>query len=233
MVIRTISTACCKVTARASSRGAVPNTSLATARRPRSGCLTQSTKAAMPAWATRPIHDRFSADIARNHGSRCSMDAMAAVPSDPIARCSRWMVSSRTRPAGPPRTCPPPSWSLAAPAPRSAWPAAVIPPECHGARAVGARQASWGPGRPVLACAWQASAVGGAASRSRLAGGFRSRLAGGFRSRPAGGFRLAGQRTGGFRSRPAGGFRLAGQRRSRRPVPISAVISSSPPRAAM
>ena len=100
MVMRTISTVCCRLTARASSRGAVPNTSPATDGRPRPGCFTQSTKAAMPAWATSPIQDLFSADMARNQASRWSMDAMASVPSDPIARSSRWIVSSRTWPRG-------------------------------------------------------------------------------------------------------------------------------------
>ena len=100
MVTRTISTACCRVTARASSRGAVPNTSTATDGRPRLGCLIQSTNAAMPAWATRPIQDRFSADIERNQASRSSIEAIAAVPSEPMARSSRCTVSARTRLAG-------------------------------------------------------------------------------------------------------------------------------------
>src|ERR1035437_4332092 len=93
MMTRIISTACCRLTALASSRGAVPNTSPATAGRPRSGCLTQSTKAATPAWATSPSQDRFSADIRRNHGSRRSMDAIAAVPSELIDPSRRRMVS--------------------------------------------------------------------------------------------------------------------------------------------
>ena len=62
---------------------------LVTAGRLRSGCLSQSRNAAMPAWATRPSQDRFSADMLRYHGSRSSMAAMAAVPSAPVARSIR------------------------------------------------------------------------------------------------------------------------------------------------
>ena len=51
----------------------------------------------MPAWATRPSQDRFSADMLRNHGSRSSIAAMAAVPSVPVARSIRRTVSSCTR----------------------------------------------------------------------------------------------------------------------------------------
>ncbi len=101
MMIRTISTACCRLTARASSRGAVPNTSPATAGRLRSGCWTQSTNAATPAWATSPSQDRFSADMARNQGSRRSIEAIAAAPSALMDCSSRAMVSSRTRPVMP------------------------------------------------------------------------------------------------------------------------------------
>ena len=97
MMTRSISTACCRLTARASSRGAVPNTSPATAGRSRSGWRIQSTNAAIPACATRPSHDRFSADMARNQGSRLSIDAMAAVPRLPIDRSMRATVSSCTR----------------------------------------------------------------------------------------------------------------------------------------
>ncbi len=92
---RTISTACCRLTARASSRGAVLNTSV-TAGRFRSGCLIQLTNAATPAWATRPSQDRFSADMLRYHGSRLSMAAIAAVPSAPEARSIRRSVSALT-----------------------------------------------------------------------------------------------------------------------------------------
>src|SRR5215475_12008893 len=95
---RTISTACCSVTALASSRGAVPKASPATAGLVRSGCLIQSTNAATPAWATSPSQDRFSADMARNQGSRRSIDVIAAVPSAPMAWSSRAIVSARTRP---------------------------------------------------------------------------------------------------------------------------------------
>ena len=99
MMTRTISTACCRLTARASSRGAVPNTSV-TAGRFRSGCLIQSRNAAIPACATSPSQDRFSADMFRYHGSRLSMAAIAAVPSAPVARSIRRTVSAFTR--GPP-----------------------------------------------------------------------------------------------------------------------------------
>ena len=104
MMTRTISTACCRLTARASSRGAVPNTSVS-AGRLRSGCLIQSRNAAMPAWATRPSQDRFSADMLRNHGSRSSMAAMAAVPSAPVARSIRRTVSACTRGLDPRTGC--------------------------------------------------------------------------------------------------------------------------------
>ncbi len=95
MMTRTISTACCRLTARASSRGAVPNTSV-TAGRFRSGCLSQSRNAAIPAWATRPSQDLFSADMLRYQGSRASMAAIAAVPSVPVARSIRRTVSAFT-----------------------------------------------------------------------------------------------------------------------------------------
>src|SRR6185437_13404995 len=104
MMTRTISTACCRLTALASSRGAVPNTSPATAGLPRSGCFTQSTNAATPAWATRPSQDRFSADMARNQGRRRSIEAIAPVPRALIDCSRRVMVSALTRPgAGPAR----------------------------------------------------------------------------------------------------------------------------------
>ena len=92
MITRAISTVCCRLTARANSLGAVPNTCPATPGRSRSGCFTQSTNVASAAWATRPSQDRFSADIARNQGSRLSIDAMAAVPSGPMERSSRRTV---------------------------------------------------------------------------------------------------------------------------------------------
>ena len=76
----------------------------------------------MPAWATRPIQDRFSADMERNQDSRSSIEAMAAVPSEPMARSSRWTVSGRTRPAG------------AAPFPPVTRSAAVMLSGCHGLR---------------------------------------------------------------------------------------------------
>ena len=80
----------------AEARGAVPNTSV-TAGRSRSGCLIQSRNAAIPAWATSPSQDRFSADMFRYHGSRLSMAAIAAVPSAPVARSIRRTVSALTR----------------------------------------------------------------------------------------------------------------------------------------
>src|SRR3984957_2244549 len=96
MMTRIISTACCRLTARASSRGAVPNTWV-TAGRFRSGCLIQSRNAAIAACATSPSQDRFSADMLRNHGSGLSMAAIAAVPSAPVARSIRLTVSALTR----------------------------------------------------------------------------------------------------------------------------------------
>ena len=92
MMTRTISTACWRLTARASSRGAVTNTSVA-AGRIHSGCLIQSTNEAMPACATSPSHERFSAVILRNQGSRSSIAAIAAVPRVPIDRSIRRTVS--------------------------------------------------------------------------------------------------------------------------------------------
>ena len=108
---RTISTACWSVTALASSRGAVPNTSPTTAGLVRSGCLIQSTKAATPACATRPSQDLCSADMPRNQGSRRSIASIAAVPSaahrglepadgvvpDPAARAATPVAGGVTR----------------------------------------------------------------------------------------------------------------------------------------
>ena len=76
----------------------------------------------MPACATSPSHDRFSADIFLNHGSRSSIAAIAAVPSAPIDRSIRRTVSGCTR-AG------------ASSAPAAACRLACIPPPCHGAAA--------------------------------------------------------------------------------------------------
>src|ERR1700722_11361712 len=162
MMIRTISTACCRLTARASSRGAVPNTSTATEGRPRLGCLTQSTKAAMPAWATRPIQERFSADMERNQDSRCSIEAMAAVPREPMARSSRATVSARTLPGG------------AAPFPPVTRSAAVMLSACHGfgvlnplaAMAAGPRR----PGSRAQPCEDRLAAAAAAARRPQAHG---------------------------------------------------------------
>jgi hypothetical protein len=101
MMTRIISTACCRLTARASSRGAVPKISPATAGRLRPGCFTQSTNAATPACATRPSHDRCSADIRRNQGSRDSIEAMAAAPRSLIDASRLRIVSSLTGRATP------------------------------------------------------------------------------------------------------------------------------------
>ena len=92
-----MSTVCCSDTERFSSRGAVPKNSMLGAGRSSAACENHSTNAAMPAWATRPIHERSSADRARNQGRRSSMRAIAAVPSAPIAFSNRRAVSSRTR----------------------------------------------------------------------------------------------------------------------------------------
>jgi hypothetical protein len=58
----------------------------------------------------------------RNQDSRCSIEAMAAVPREPMARSSRWTVSARTRPGG------------AAPFPSVIRSAAVMLPGCHAFR---------------------------------------------------------------------------------------------------
>ncbi len=98
MVIRTISTVCCSVTARASSRGAVPNTS-ALIVCGASGCRYHSVNAAIPAWATSPTQDRLSAGIARYQGSSSSIRAMAALASVPVDRSRLRTVAARRRAA--------------------------------------------------------------------------------------------------------------------------------------
>lgn len=50
--------------------------------------------AAMPAWATRPIQDRFSGGIARYHGNVSSIRAMAFAESRPEACSSRFSVAA-------------------------------------------------------------------------------------------------------------------------------------------
>ena len=76
MVVRTISTVWRSVMALVSSRGAVPKTSVEMACGA-SGCRNHSVKAAIPAWATSPIQERFSGGMARYHGSVSSIRAMA------------------------------------------------------------------------------------------------------------------------------------------------------------
>jgi hypothetical protein len=51
-------------------------------------------KAAMPAWATSPIQERFSGGIARYHGSVSSMRVMACWASDPDDFSSRLRVAA-------------------------------------------------------------------------------------------------------------------------------------------
>ncbi|CAM5694113.1 hypothetical protein STENM327S_02161 [Streptomyces tendae] len=92
MVVRTISTVCRSVIARVSSRGAVPNTSVEMAWGA-SGRRNHSVNAAMPAWATSPIQERFSGGIARYHGSVSSIRAMACAASDPEDCSSRFSVA--------------------------------------------------------------------------------------------------------------------------------------------
>ncbi len=82
MVVRTISTVCRSVIALVSSRGAVPKTSVLMACGV-SGCRNHSVNAAIPAWATSPIQERFSGGMARYHGNWSSMRAMAAAASFP------------------------------------------------------------------------------------------------------------------------------------------------------
>ncbi|CAD5944627.1 exported protein of unknown function [Streptomyces sp. KY75] len=93
IVVRTISTVCRSVIARVSSRGAVPNTSVEMACGV-SGCRNHSVNAAIPAWATRPIQDRFSGGIARYHGSDSSMRAIAFAASRPEDCSSRFRVAA-------------------------------------------------------------------------------------------------------------------------------------------
>ncbi len=100
MTTRTSSTVCCRVTDRVSSRGAVPNTSALIACGA-SGCRNHSTKAATPAWATRFTQDRFSAGIARYHGSTSSMRAIAAEASVPMLASRRRMVAAERFGIGP------------------------------------------------------------------------------------------------------------------------------------
>lgn len=92
IVVRTISTVCRSVMARVSSRGAVPKTSVEMAWGA-SGCRNHSVKAAMPAWATRPIQERFSGGMARYQGSVSSIRAMAWAASEPDDCSSRFKVA--------------------------------------------------------------------------------------------------------------------------------------------
>src|SRR5262249_55980546 len=67
---------------------------------PAPGARNQDTKAAMPAWATRPTHERSSAVIARYQGRRSSIRAIAAVASAPVERSTRRTVASNAAVAG-------------------------------------------------------------------------------------------------------------------------------------
>ena len=58
------------------------------AREPGLAVRYQSTKPRMPACTIRPTHERSSAESSRNQGMSCSMRAIAAVLSAPVARCS-------------------------------------------------------------------------------------------------------------------------------------------------
>ena len=87
MDTRISSTVCCRETARAISRGAVPKTSVVMVS-DRPGRRNQSRNAASPAWATRPTHERSAGGIARYHGSVSSIRWIAAVVSVPRL-CSR------------------------------------------------------------------------------------------------------------------------------------------------
>src|SRR3954467_6821837 len=93
MTTRTSSTVCCRLTARVSSRGAVPNTSALIACGA-SGWRNHSTKAATPAWATRLTQDRFSGGIARYQGRTSSIRAIAAVASAPMLLSRRRTVAA-------------------------------------------------------------------------------------------------------------------------------------------
>lgn len=92
MVVRTISTVWRSVIARVSSRGAVPNTSVEMACGA-SGCRNHSVNAAMPACATRPIHDRFSGGIARYQDNVSSMRVIACAASAPDDFSRRFRVA--------------------------------------------------------------------------------------------------------------------------------------------
>ncbi len=94
MVTLISSTVCCKVTALASSRGAVPKTSAVIARAG-VGSRNHSMNAAMPAWATRLTQERSSGGIARYQGRVASIRWLAAAASCPIARSNRWTVAMR------------------------------------------------------------------------------------------------------------------------------------------
>src|SRR4051812_36692765 len=87
------STVCRRGTARTSSRGAAPKTS-PVSRGGRAGLRHHSTSEAMPLCATSMTHERWSAGMARNHGSCSSMRATAWVASAPDARSSRRSVAS-------------------------------------------------------------------------------------------------------------------------------------------
>ncbi len=92
IVVRTISTVWRRVMALVSSRGAVPKTSVEIACGA-SGRRNHSVKAAIPAWATRPIQERFSGGIARYHDSVSSMRWMACAARRPDDCSSRFRVA--------------------------------------------------------------------------------------------------------------------------------------------
>src|SRR6478609_10781540 len=77
-----------------SSRGAVPNTSVEIAC-DASGRRYHSVNAAMPACATRPIHERCSGGIRRYHANWSSIRAIAADASFPADFSSRFSVAAR------------------------------------------------------------------------------------------------------------------------------------------
>ncbi len=91
--VRTISRVAPRLTERTSSRGAVPKTSGGTCSSA-SGSRNQATNAPMPAWATRPTHERSSALMARYQGSRSSIRATAAVDRLPTPCSTRRRVAS-------------------------------------------------------------------------------------------------------------------------------------------
>src|SRR5690349_9775230 len=93
MTVRIRSRVCASEIERVSSRGAVPKTSAVTASWVWS-LPNQSRNEVMPAWATSPTHDRFSAESERYHSWSPSICCTAAAPRSPAARATRARVAA-------------------------------------------------------------------------------------------------------------------------------------------